>query len=625
MWRSILFVFVGVLLIPSVTLADDGKCLTCHEGIEKISEVDGMNHLTCVDCHKGDATADTAEAAHKGMYANPSDFRVIEETCGTCHPEEVENNMKSLHSTSAGKISGTRYDFGAQGRDAIYANYAVSDDTPDREFALKSLKEVPFYDPTKPEGPENSPGDDYLRNQCLRCHLWSDGHQRDGDYRASGCAACHVLYADDGFYQGNDKAIDKTKKDRPMFHRITSKITETQCIHCHNRGGRTGVSFIGTMESDGYGTPWTKSGGKQGKLHGKHYNHLQADIHYDKGMTCIDCHTKQDLHGDGNIYAKKWQAVEVECEDCHGTMTQKSNLKTSWGNPYTNLKKEGGKIILTRKMDGKEVVVPQVMDAKLSTDGQTAHVAVPKHMESLECYTCHGTWAPQCYGCHAKQDIAKPNGDWLNGKEGGDISMASHKDNREKTAFSWSESRSYLRWETPIIGWNPEGKISTFIPGCQVFFSQMDGDKNVVNNKTFTTVDGTSGIATNPIQPHTITKKARTCNDCHMSRKALGLGGGYYNVEANFPDGSPIDFELERIVDEEGKQIQATNHVGARPLNKAEQQKIMRSGTCVACHGADAAVYEKAKSKAGVMEAPTDEVHTKGIQKILEKAGSGLF
>ena len=80
-----------------------------------------------------------------------------------------------------------------------------------------------------------------------------------------------------------------------------------------------------------------------------------------------------------------------------------------------------------------------------------------------------------------------------------------------------------------------------------------------------------------------------------------------------------------RIVDEEGQQLQATNHEGARPLNKTEQQKIMRSGTCVACHGADAEVYLKAIDKAGVMKAPTDELHTKGIQKILQKAGGGMF
>ena len=621
---GLLFI-LGLFLLPINTFAEDGKCLTCHEGIEKISEVEGMNHLTCVDCHKGNAAAMTEEEAHKGMYANPSDFRVIHETCGTCHPEEVENNMKSLHSTSAGKISGTRYDWGAQGRDGIYANKAVVDDTPEGKYAVAELKELPYYDPSKPESATNTPADDYLRNQCLRCHLWSDGHQRDGDYRASGCAACHVLYSDAGLYEGGDKAIDKTKKDRPMFHRITNKVNETQCIHCHNRGGRTGVSYIGTMESDGYGTPWTASGGKQGKLHGKNYNHLQADLHFDKGMTCIDCHSKQDLHGDGNIYVKKWQAVEIECEDCHGTMQTTSNLKSSWGNPLTNLKKKDDKIILTAKLTGKEHVVPQVVNAQYSANGKVAHIAVPAHMNSMECYTCHGTWAPQCYGCHAKQDISKPNGDWLTAKDGGDPSMASHKDNRQKTAYSWDESRSYVRWETPIIGWNSEGKISTYIPGCQAIFTQVDGDKPIVNNKTFTTVDGTSGIATNPIQPHTMQKEARTCDDCHMSRKALGLGGGYYDIEGNFPDGAPINFELERIVDENGKQLQATNHEGARPLNKEEQQRIMRSGTCVACHGADAEVYQKATSKAGVMKAPTDELHTKGIQKLLQKAGSGLF
>ena len=51
----------------------------------------------------------------------------------------------------------------------------------------------------------------------------------------------------------------------------------------------------------------------------------------------------------------------------------------------------------------------------------------------------------------------------------------------------------------------------------------------------------------------------------------------------------------------------------------------MRSGTCVACHGADVEVYQKAIDKAGVMNAPTDELHTKGIQKILQKAGGGMF
>ena len=47
----------------------------------------------------------------------------------------------------------------------------------------------------------------------------------------------------------------------------------------------------------------------------------------------------------------------------------------------------------------------------------------------------------------------------------------------------------------------------------------------------------------------------------------------------------------------------------------------MRSGTCVACHGADPKVFEKAKTKAGTIKAPTDTLHSEGIEKLLEKAG----
>lgn len=616
--KRFLLVTVAICLVALPTYVHAlEKCLTCHEGIEKISEVEGMKDLTCTDCHKGDGSSTDADAAHRGMYANPSDMRVVDETCGQCHPDEVDRVRKSLHATSAGKISGARYAQGAQSRASIYANYAVEDDTPERLFAVRSLAQIPMYDPSKPEGPTNHLIDDYLRNQCLRCHVWSDGHQRDGDYRASGCAACHVLYSDQGTYEGGDKAIAKDQKDRPILHRITSKIPETQCIHCHNRGGRTGVSFIGTMESDGYGTPWTATGGKQGKLHGKFYNHLTKNVHYEKGMTCIDCHTMQDLHGDGNIYQKKWQAVEIECEDCHGTMEAPSNLKTSWGNPLSNVIKKEGKIVLVSKMNGEEHVVPQITDARYSPEGKTAMVLVSTHMEKLECYACHARWAPQCYGCHAKQDISKTSGDWLNGKPSEDPSKTSFKGNRQNTAYAWSESRSYLRWETPVLGINSEGKVSPYEVGCQAVFTQVDGNKPIFDNKIYKTVDGTSGFSQNPVHPHTTTREARTCADCHMSSKALGLGTGTYISRDN---GLDIDFELERIVDEKGRQIQGTAHEGARPFNRKEMARIDSSGACIACHGSEPDFWARVKGKAKTKGAPDDDAHNKAIGRILKKA-----
>ena len=47
--------------------------------------------------------------------------------------------------------------------------------------------------------------------------------------------------------------------------------------------------------------------------------HLK-DIHLEKGMHCVDCHFKQDNHGDGKLYGEPRAAVEIDCIDCHGTI-----------------------------------------------------------------------------------------------------------------------------------------------------------------------------------------------------------------------------------------------------------------------------------------------------------------
>ena len=189
-------------------------------------------------------------------------------------------------------------------------------------------------------------------------------------------------------------------------------------------------------------------------------------------------------------------------------------------------------------------------------------------MEGLECYACHARWAPQCYGCHAKMDMGTSGRDWVNGQPDG--------------AFAWSESRSYLRWETPVLGINSEGLVSPFIPGCQAIFTRIGRDGTAQElNKVYVTADGHSGIAHNPIQPHTTSRLARTCEDCHSQPKALGLGSGHYVSKSN---GVEIPFELERIVDEDGHQIQATSHIGARPFNLAELQRVGRVNVCLGCH-----------------------------------------
>lgn len=629
-----LLIFLSFIIINSWNFYLDvsyasTSCTSCHNGIEPISNVSVMKELSCHFCHKGHPEKQDKNQAHKDMWANPSDYSVVDKTCGLCHQSIVERSKKSLHATSAGIISATRYLFGAQEtKNAIYGVKDVIDtdnNVPSEQGALHSLKTLPHYNPNHPEGKTNSPADDYLREECLRCHLYSYGAEKYGDYRSSGCAACHIIYDDDGTYKGTDTAISTKSKGpkpvpRPRSHKITTVIPPFQCIHCHNRGGRTGVSFIGTMESDGYGAPWGKEPGKkQGKkIHGKFYNHLEPDIHFQKGLYCIDCHTKTDLHGDGNIYSKKEQAVEIECQDCHGDAKSKSKLKSSKGAKLQKLAYKDQNVIL-KSASGKIHLVPQVVDIleKGSVMAKSA-MTIEAHMKKMECYSCHSRWAPQCYGCHAQQDTSTPSYDWISVVVPADPTKAGRAVNRSKSTYKWRETRSYLRWETPTLGINSEGLVSPFIPGCQVIFTQIGPDgKCKIHNKVYKTIDGFYAIATNPIQPHTVSKKARACEDCHANPKTLGLGRGVYITKAN---GIDLPFGLEKIVDEKGTQLQATSHYGARPFNKKELDKILRINTCSACHGWNSPIFLKYKTNTSTID---NHLHRSYIRNILLKRELG--
>ncbi len=58
--------------------------------------------------------------------------------------------------------------------------------------------------------------------------------------------------------------------------------------------------------------------------------HLK-DIHLEKGMHCADCHFAQDNHGNGNLYGETRNAVEIDCVDCHGTISKKATLENFGG------------------------------------------------------------------------------------------------------------------------------------------------------------------------------------------------------------------------------------------------------------------------------------------------------
>ncbi|MFQ6118388.1 MAG: hypothetical protein ACE5KE_00720, partial [Methanosarcinales archaeon] len=664
---SFIIAISGIAIVSAQT-NDPSTCddAGCHAGIESINP---KMPFTCTTCHSGNGNATTKEEAHSGeFYPNPSAMEVLAKGkgCAQCHStngsimklsDHTERVMKSIMTTFAGVISGARYENNAQDtKNSLYAAVAVNDtdgEFPVERGALKKLDQIPEYNRGISNG-TGEPIDGYLRKECLRCHLWNEGAKRFGDYRSSGCAACHVVYANDGLYRGNDTTIPKNETDHPIKHEITTKIPSYQCVHCHDRGNRIGVSYLGLMEQDPYGSPWTEEGELQGKVHGKWYHKIRADIHYERGMECIDCHTSQDMHGDGNLYSKKEQYVEIECEDCHGTpdkypwdadgKVRTSGAKLANGTPYgvlggniiTNLEKRGEELYLISKFDGKEHQVPLLKKIKeenkwRSIEANVSMDAIPKHLEKMECYACHAKWVPQCYGCHVRLDDRKTEFDWVS---------------KNETPGKITEKRSYLRWENPVLGINAEGKVAPYMPGCQVTWTLIASNGTVLAfTQPIITSEGKLGISQNPAQSHTTTVNARKCMDCHGANpKVLGLGTGLFTGAPNtsddtaktnaYPIGSkpwkvlkeevspgpikelPNDFEWERIVDEEGNQIQDTSHYGARPFNKTEMDRIRRVGTCIGCHqNYSDSVWQEVRKNVGIVQNP--EEHSKVLNKAI--------
>ncbi len=529
----------------------------------------------------------------------------------------------------------------------------------------------------------------YIRQECQRCHHAVKGRQKRGDFRGIGCSSCHTPYGNEGFYEGDDPTIDRKAPGHMLVHAIQgtreakvtvhdttySGIPVETCTTCHDRGKRIGVSFQGLMETP-YHSPFSADGGPQPALHTKHYIAMEQDIHYQNGMTCQDCHVSQDVHGDGFLAAANLAAVQIECADCHGTPEKypwelplgfmdefamepaqgtprgvlQEQLKharqgyqydakdgflvTARGNPYENVVRDGDEVIV-HTAAGKDLQLKPLkklfIEKAVSQRGVVAMQGIATHMNRMECYTCHASWTPQCYGCHVKIDFSQKDKcpecnesqqgfDWV--AAGRKHQQKEHAADRGETGYATvipgrvTEGRSYLRWEEPMLGVNGEGRVTPLEPGCQTSVTVLGEDgKTLLLNHIFKTDpglerggdDGQLSIDMSPTQPHTMTKNARTCESCHASQKALGLGIGgtrpwdkQHTVDLKTVDGTilpeqtqpqieaieNLDHDWSQIVDEEGNQLATVGHHFqlSRAFTKEEQQHVKRKGTCLACH-----------------------------------------
>ncbi len=322
---------IGIRVIVPTLTGKPELCTTCHVGIEDISPSHPVAAFGCVICHGGERLALDAATAHSTLRGgkNPSDLSVAQASCGTsgCHggyANEEQNHVdrvtKSLQATYAGGIAAARFAFGAQStQTAIYGLHAVADaSTPLPANAVPSLQALPTTSVL-------SAIDAQLQQNCLTggCHLSAAPPQQPYYYRSTGCAACHYLYNNDGLYKGTDPTIPKDQVGHGAYHRLTTAIPYTQCDHCHNRGNYAwkGLQFNQRDDLPPAGPALSPDTPPEVRRLLEYYQPISEFTKCEVELNCVDCHTAQEVMGDGHIYSSKKDVQYIQCQTCHGTPT----------------------------------------------------------------------------------------------------------------------------------------------------------------------------------------------------------------------------------------------------------------------------------------------------------------
>jgi len=238
--------------------------------------------------------------------ANPSDLSVVEKSCGgsNCHSGSEAQNQNhiqrvktSVQSTYAGAIANIRFTFGAQpDLTARFGIQAVSDDAITTYTGVPALKAFDL-------ATETNLSIKKFGINCLTCHLNAKPISGEQFNRLTGCAACHTP---------NIASFPKNQ-----IHKLTTVMPYTQCNTCHNRGNydlRT-MTFAQRVDQPA------------DRLH-NYYQPIAQFTKCEYTLDCIDCHTRTEAMGDGDIHSSKKEIQYIQCQTCHGTLTQLPQTKT---------------------------------------------------------------------------------------------------------------------------------------------------------------------------------------------------------------------------------------------------------------------------------------------------------
>jgi hypothetical protein len=302
---------------PNVVLG----CTDCHGGDARRGLAITQAHIAPrhPDVWSSSANPPNSHAAlnHESpefiRFINPGDLRVAKEACGLCHGDIVERVSNSMMNHGGMLWNAAAYNNGAIDiKNAIVGQAYGADGVPlqlnnpfkptaeetkmhgilpllyplhrfnvsqpgnlFRIFEKGGLDQlslgIPTLDepPGKPDrrlsprglGTLNRTDPVFLGAQKTRLHDpllgFLGSNDRPGDYRSSGCSACHVVYANDrspsnsgwwskygnqGLSFSSDPTISKRERGHPVLHQFTRAIPSSQCMNCHMHQGNAFVN-----------------------------------------------------------------------------------------------------------------------------------------------------------------------------------------------------------------------------------------------------------------------------------------------------------------------------------------------------------------------------------------------
>ncbi|MFZ2949919.1 MAG: cytochrome c3 family protein, partial [Desulfuromonadaceae bacterium] len=165
----------------------ESSCVRCHKGLEHVSKT----HGDCVSCHGGKPLEKGKEQAHQGVFGitDPEDIGRWENGCAPCHRYQFERMKSNLMYTAAGMIRNTQLTWEGEDGSSYTTHGEKQYDAAGRPFSPKPVAEL-----------DNLSGELY-RKFCARCHVGAEATGAYGASHASGCAACHFPWNNEGTYE----------------------------------------------------------------------------------------------------------------------------------------------------------------------------------------------------------------------------------------------------------------------------------------------------------------------------------------------------------------------------------------------------------------------------------------